>query len=215
MQTKKRKKAKQSKWSNRVEMPWWVNMETRKRCGEAVVHLSAREAHMFDKAPVLMGQENHVGGSLLEMYAWYWMNKLAVSSVNKACWPQFPLGGLPSCCIIGIVLSFFWIFLKLCLAETHDAPCYFIEEALECTQECPSVCLLTLMITQMLTKTFCWGSVGSLPGETWGCHTGYLDILDLNGNRGAPVAQGGLVTWVPDLDPQINFCCVSSPRLFL
>lgn len=31
------------------------------------MHLSASWAHMFDNAPVLMGQENHVGGSLLEM----------------------------------------------------------------------------------------------------------------------------------------------------
>lgn len=34
--------------------------------GNSLWHLNARQARMFDKALVLMGQGNHVGGSLLE-----------------------------------------------------------------------------------------------------------------------------------------------------
>lgn len=37
-----------------------------RRTGNSLWHLNARQAHMFDKALVLMGQGNHVGGSLLE-----------------------------------------------------------------------------------------------------------------------------------------------------
>lgn len=80
-------------------------------------------------------------------WTWYWMNKLAVSLVNKACWPKFPVGAF-HCVVCGA----FFFFLKLCLAETHDTPCYFIEEAQECTQECPSECLLTRMIMALR----CW-----------------------------------------------------------
>lgn len=34
--------------------------------GNCPLHLNARQARMFDKALVLMGRGNHVGGSLLE-----------------------------------------------------------------------------------------------------------------------------------------------------
>lgn len=34
--------------------------------GNSLRHLNARQARMFDKGLVLMGQGNHVGGSLLE-----------------------------------------------------------------------------------------------------------------------------------------------------
>lgn len=68
--------------------------------------------------------------------------------------------------------------------------------------------------SQMLTKTFCWGSLGSLPGDTqWlcGCQAGYRDILFLNGNWGPWCTR-----WPRDLGTWFGFpnqflCFVSSP----
>lgn len=71
--------------------------------------------------------------------------------------------------------------------------------------------------SQMLTKTFCWGSLGSLPGDTRVAVRLSRRIsrhFRSEMETGGPGAQGNLVTWVLDLDPQINFCCVTSPLLF-
>lgn len=71
--------------------------------------------------------------------------------------------------------------------------------------------------SQMLTKTFCWGSLGSLPGDTRVAvrlssriSRHFRSDMEIGG----PGAQGNLVTWVLDWDPQINFCSVTSPLLF-
>lgn len=62
--------------------------------------------------------------------------------------------------------------------------------------------------SQMLTKTFCWSSIGSPRGETRlavRLSHGISRHIRFEWKSGAPGAQGGLVTWVLDLDPQINF----------
>lgn len=42
-------------------------MEKQQQIGDCKIHLNARGAHMFDNTPDLMGQENHVGGSPVEV----------------------------------------------------------------------------------------------------------------------------------------------------
>ena len=70
--------------------------------------------------------------------------------------------------------------------------------------------------SQMLTKTFCWGSLGSLPGETRGAvrlshriSRHFKTWMEIWG----PGSQGGLVTWVLDsgYSNQFLLCFVPSP----
>lgn len=112
-----------------------------------------------------MGRENHVGGSLLQMLGWYWMNKLAVTSVNKACWPQFPFGVFH--CVVSWVFCGF--FLKVVFGPKCTMhPVISLKRHRNAHRNAPqSVCWHSWPLrSQMLTKTFCWGSLSSLPGDT-------------------------------------------------
>lgn len=127
-----------------------------------------------------------------------------------------------------------WGLLLYCIVEsppppscvwlqTRDSPCYSTEEAQECTQECPSECLLTLvwpLHSQMSTKTFCWDSLGSLPGEDSGsCEAVTQDIataktwMETRGPHCSRLSRDlGAQFWCPD---QFLLYLVSSSFLTL
>lgn len=97
------------------------------------------------------------------------MNKLAVSLVNKASWPQFPIRAFHC---VGVPWGVVWSFFpQSCVWPKHMMhPVISLRRhrnahrnALQCL-----LTLVTALLSQMLTKTFCWGSLGSLPAETQG-----------------------------------------------
>lgn len=96
------------------------------------------------------------------------MNKLAVSLVNKASWLRFPIRAFH--CVVS------WGFVEFfsppsCVWPKHMMhPVISLKRHRNAHRNAPQ-CLLTLVtapLSQMLTKTFCWGSLGSLRGETRG-----------------------------------------------
>lgn len=121
------------------------------------------------------------------------MNKLAVLLVNKACWLQFLTG--PFCGVLYGVFSF-----KVYLAEMQDAACYFTEEVLDCTQECHL--MLVIMALRCWPRYFVGVQSVHSPDN--------LQHFRSEWKLGGPSAQGGFVTWVLHLDPQISFCCFVS-----
>lgn len=106
-------------------------------------------------------------------WTWYWMNKLAVSLVNKACWPKFPVGAF-HCVVCG---AFF--FFKVVFGWNTRYTMLFHWRGTGMHTGMP---LRVFVDThdhgpQMLTKAFCWGSRGSLPRRHLGsCEAVAQDI---------------------------------------
>lgn len=178
-----------------------------------------QEGHTCSIMPLCWWDKNIMWEVLpKKCWALYWMNKLAVSLVEEASWLQFPIGAFHCVVSWGLCVVF---FLRLRLAKTWDALLFHWKG----TGMHTGMPLRVFVDTHDQSALRCWQrrfvgvhSVHSLEkhGELWGCHTGYRDILDLNGNWGPWFSRWprDLGTWF-GYSNQFLLCFVSSPFFFL
>ena len=117
--------------------------EERCQTGNCKMHLKARGPHMFDNTPVLMGQENHVGGSPLEV-----LGSILNEQISHVLGKQSYLATVSHWGLLFHPMSYHGggrFFPSRVWPEHTMRPARCIEEAQECPQECSSQCLLTLV----------------------------------------------------------------------
>lgn len=87
--------------------------------------------------------------------------------MNKASWPQFLIGAYHCVASWGLCENF---FLSSVWPKPTMHPVISLKRHRNAHRNAPqSVCWHSWPLrSQMSTKTFCWGSLGSLPGETRG-----------------------------------------------